>query len=77
MASRKFEKGSESWKLFQDYWKFVQDYAIPEEKDEFWNEVISAGDVLCQKYGNRQYCKDLVMAHINELEGKIRVGTGK
>ena len=77
MASRKFEKGSESWKLFQDYWKFVQDYAIPEKKDEFWNEVISAGDVLCRKYGNGQYCKDLVMAHINELEGKIRVGTGK
>ena len=77
MASRKFEKGSESWKLFQDYWKFVQDYAVPEKKDEFWDEVISAGDGLCQKYGNGQYCKDLVMAHIIELEGRIRVGTGK
>jgi len=77
MASRKFEKGSESWKLFQDYWKFVQDYAVPEDKDEFWDEVIGSGNRLCQKYGNGQYCRDLVMAHINELEGKIRVGTGK
>ena len=68
MASRKFEKGSESWKLFQDYWKFVQDYAIPEEKDEFWDELIHAADNLCRKYNNKQYYRDLVMAHLSKLE---------
>ena len=72
-----FEKGSDEWKFFVDYYKFIQDYALPEQSDTFWDELFHAADSLCKKYNNKQYYRDLVMAHLNELEGKIRVGNGK
>ena len=34
------EKDSEEWKIFQRIYKFYQDYAIPEEVDEYWDSVV-------------------------------------
>ena len=72
-----FEKGSDEWKFFVDYYKFIQDYALPEQSDTFWDDLFHTADSLCKKYNNKQYYRDLVMAHLNELEGRIRVETGK
>lgn len=66
----KFEKGSEKWQMFVDYYKFIQDYGAPENSDGWWQELIDKSNELCYKYGNQQYVKDLVMAHVNELERK-------
>lgn len=65
-----FEKGSDEWKFFVDYYKFIQDYAIPEQSDTFWDELIKASDELCNKYGNEKYYRDMVMAHLDALERK-------
>ncbi len=54
--------------FFRDYYKFIQDYALPEQSDAFWDGFANAADSLCKKYNNKQYYRDLVMAHINELE---------
>lgn len=68
MASRKFEKGSESWKLFQDYWKFIQDYGQPEgDNTSYWDDMISAGASLAKKYGEKEYYIRLINDHIEEM----------
>lgn len=61
-------KDSEMFNFFRDYYKFIQDYALPEQSDTFWDELIKASDELCNKYGNEKYYRDMVMAHLNELE---------
>lgn len=66
----RYEKGSENWQMFVDYYEFIQDFGEPEESDKWWQKLIEKSDELCSKYGKRQYIRDLVMAHINELERK-------
>lgn len=63
-------KDSEMFNFFRDYYKFIQDYAIPEQSDTFWDELIKASDELCNKYGNEKYYRDMVMAHLDALERK-------
>lgn len=68
----KFEKGSEQWQLFVDYYKFIQDYGAPEDSDNWWQELFTKSTELCQKYGSAGFIRDLVMAHVNELERKAK-----
>jgi predicted nucleic acid-binding Zn ribbon protein len=68
----KFEKGSEKWQLFVDYYKFIQDYGAPEDSDEWWQELFTASTQLCNKFRSGEYIRDLVMAHVNELERKAK-----
>ena len=69
---QKFSKGSWQWNFFQEYWKFVQKYYIPEDTDEWWEEVDSESKKLKKKYGNTQFVRDLIMAHMNKLERKSK-----
>ena len=68
MASAKFGKGSEEWMLFMDFWNYCQKYWIPEKEDEYWEELINAGDAFCKKYGNSIFSRKLIMAFIEKLE---------
>lgn len=34
------EKGSEEWKAFTTVWEFYQRFAIPENKDNYWEELV-------------------------------------
>lgn len=61
-------KDSEMFNFFRDYYKFIQDYAEPEQSDTFWDDLVHVADSLCKKYNNKQYYKDLVMAHLSKLE---------
>ena len=38
---KKIEKGSEEWKVFTRTWEFFQDYAIPEDDDKYWDDVVN------------------------------------
>ena len=55
-----FEKGSDEWKFFVDYYKFIQDYALPEQSDTFWDDLFHTADSLCKKYNNtyRKHSRD-------------------
>lgn len=39
MASKKFEKGSPEWMMFQDYWKLCQKFWVPEDNERYWEQV--------------------------------------
>ena len=65
---KRFGKGSEEFTMFTDYWQFVQKYYIPEPQDKWWEELIREADKLARKYGNPQFIRDLVLAHVNDVE---------
>lgn len=74
MASAKFGKGSEEWMLFMDFWNLCQKYWIPEEKDEWWEDLIKSECDFCEKYGNSIFSRKLVMAFNDNLEVKRKGG---
>ena len=58
---KELKKGDMEYDLFNDYWKIVKEYNIPEDADEYWESLINAVNEFYKKY-NSQYAKDLVLA---------------
>lgn len=68
MASVKFEKGSSEWYMFQEYWKLCQKFWIPEDNDDYWEEVVKETDDFYKKYKNIILTKGIVLALVECLE---------
>ena len=64
---KELEKGDTEYELFNDYWKIVKEYNIPEDADEYWTGLINASDEFCKKYDS-QYAIDLVLAFMASRE---------
>ena len=64
---KELKKGDTEYELFNDYWKIVKEYNIPEDADEYWESIINAGNAFCKKY-DRQYAIDLILAFITSRE---------
>lgn len=69
---KRFGKGSEEFVMFTDYWNFVQKYYIPEPQDEWWDELVREADKLADKYGKSYFIRDLIVAHINDVERRSK-----
>ena len=66
---KKIEKYGMVYNFFKDYYVFIQEYAVPEDNDLFWESVMHEADKLTKKYKEiEEYCKDLVWAHVRVLE---------
>ena len=77
MASVKFQKGSEEWMMFQDYYKLVQKYYIPEDTDEYWEEVVKEVDIFVKKYqANVPLARNIALAFANTLEEELKKKKG-
>lgn len=50
MASKKFEKGSEEFNFFAEFYKFVQKYYIPEPAEDYWAKMMEDARQLSKKY---------------------------
>lgn len=72
MAKRKFKKDDKEFQFFNDYWKFVQDFASVEESEDYWAELVGQSEMLCKKNGYDRFVVDLVEAYISCLERKRR-----
>ena len=75
MASKKFEKGSEEWQFFQDYWNFRQKYYEADNDDSWWDEFIRESTDLEKKYRNSEisfYANKLIVAHIDDVDRRFR-----
>lgn len=70
MAHKKFEKGSEEFSLFADYWSFCQKYWIVEaDSDEYWENIINDGDKLIKKYRAIPFARYMVNAFVSYADG--------
>ena len=75
MASAKIEKGSEEWMFFMDFWKFHQDYYKADNCDDWYVEMMNAGEELIEKYSKTEFscfARGLVFEHFAEVERKAR-----
>ena len=72
MASKKFNKGSEEWMMFTDFWNLCQKYWILEDTDEYWESVISSTNEFYEKYNNIPLSKRLALAFIDAMEDVFR-----
>ena len=50
MAEQKFQKGSEEWMMFQEYYQIVQKFYLPEKEDPYWKELHDAVTGFEKKY---------------------------
>ena len=72
MASVKFDKGSEEWLMFMDYWNLCQKYWQVESNEEYWDKVIEEGNIFCEKYKFTPLSNKLIFAFIEKLEEEYK-----
>ena len=71
MASKKFEKGSEEWQFFNDYYKFRQQYYEADNEEQWFEEMVHVGEEIIEKYQNTEISKfvqSLVFSHFEDVE---------
>lgn len=77
MAGRKFEKGSEEWQFFNDYYKFRQQYYEADDDEEWFEKMMEIGEMLIEKYTGTnisEYAKNLVFSHFEDVERRYKAG---
>lgn len=71
MASKKFEKGSEEWQFFNDYYKFRQQFYEADNEEEWFRELMKSGEKLIEKYSKTnisKFAQSLVFSHFEDVE---------
>lgn len=68
---KKFTKNDDLFMFFQEYWSFVQETYEPEETAEYYNELFAKANNILKKYPS-QFCRELVVAHMNDTERRKR-----
>ena len=71
MASKKFEKGSEEWQFFNDYYKFRQQYYEADNGEKWFEEMVRVGEKIIEKYHNTETAKfvqSLMFSHFEDVE---------
>lgn len=65
------------YEIFTNVWKLYKAYAdITQSEDSRWREAIDEASALCKAYGDRRFCRDLILAAMGELERQSKVKQG-
>lgn len=72
MASEKFEKGSEEWMMFLDFWNLCQKYWLVENTDEYWDSLVNSTREFYEKYKNIHLSENLAIALLNSQDEKSK-----
>ena len=67
MAS--FQKGSEEWLMFMEYWELCKKYWIPKDTDAYWDSLIKDVD----SFYKSDFARALANALADEAERKIKL----
>lgn len=71
MASKRFEKETPEWGMFQDFWRLTQEFYIPEEEDRYWAELVKEADAFMERNKEIPLAKELALALTKVLGGAI------
>ena len=69
---KKITKDDLEWTIFREVYSYYERFAIPEERDEYWQELIKDGKELVKKYNHDTFCVRLVSAIMASLDDKIK-----
>lgn len=72
MAEVKFNKGSEEWMMFTDFWQLCQKYWKVESSDEYWDSLIDCMNDFCEKYKEIPLARKIAFALIETMEEKYK-----
>jgi hypothetical protein len=73
MASVKFQKDSEEWLMFQDFYRLCQKYWIPEDANKnktYWELLMAETGEFAEKYGQNDFAKRLALAFLGFQGGR-------
>lgn len=76
MAAKKIVSGSEEFQMFQDFWKICQEFWIPEDSDEYWENLKNRTDEFYKKYGT-PYAMGLALGFVMGVEKAWKEGKKK
>ena len=71
MAAVKFDKGSEEWLMFVEFWNMCQEFWKPEESMEYWQRIVTATDNFYEKFKHLHLAKELAVAFGNAQDKKF------
>lgn len=74
MASVKFEKKSKEWYMFQEYWKICQKFWIPEDNDDYWDQMNADVSKFMKEYEGISLARELAVSLIETLDKQHRMG---
>lgn len=77
MASIQAKEIPEESRFMTDFWNFRKKFYLPESTDEYWQELVNAADDLSQKYGNKKYYRDLIIACCTDIDKRYREERGR
>lgn len=61
------------YQFFVDAWRFFKRYyQSAEDKDEWWEEMISSANAITKEYKNRPFAIAVMCAITDELERRVR-----
>ena len=50
MAGAELKKGTEAWMMYADFWNLIKDFWIPEDNDDYWNQLVNVSNEFAEKY---------------------------
>lgn len=66
MAEVKFNKGSEEWMMFTDYWQLCQKYwEVEEDNDKYWEDLTKEVINFPERHGGDKFAVALALAFID------------
>lgn len=68
---KKYGKETIEFQMFQDYWKFIQEFAEPEPQDEWWKQLHDESVKLSEKY-HSEYMNAMLVAYMEEVERRAK-----
>jgi hypothetical protein len=71
---KKITKEDKEWDVFQDIWKYYSKFAIPENNDQYWDDLIKAGEEIVHKHDSDTLCVRLVSAVMMTMNDRIKNG---
>ena len=72
MAQVRFQKGSEEWLMFMDYWNLCQNFWKEESGDDYWQSAIDSANAFITKYAEIPLAKNMAIAFLNTQEHKLK-----
>ena len=74
---KKIAKGTKEWQLFVDFWNMCQEYWIPEENDDYWNNIVKATGELSKKYSGNILAQKLCLAFVEAQDEIFKKGSAE
>ena len=65
-------KDSEEWRIFREIFELYQNFAIPEEADEYWEELLKAMKDIEIKYNHNILADHLALGVAKALNEMLK-----